>query len=69
MAPDYLHLYTGNMMEVQRICADLEAVGIQAVVKDPETSAIRAGFAVPAQTDAVQIFVHRDEIKQAKKLL
>lgn len=56
-------------MEAQRICLALEEIDIRAIVKDQETSAIRAGFAVPSMTDAVQVFVHRDEFKRAKKVL
>lgn len=68
MATDYLHLYTGNMMEVQRICMELEGLGIKAIVKDQETSAALAGFAVPAMLDAVKVFVHKDEFENAKSV-
>jgi len=69
MSSNYQLLYSGNSMEVQRICLALEEIGIRAIVKDQETSAIRAGFALPYMTDAVQVFVHRDEFKSAKNIL
>lgn len=69
MATDYLHLYTGNMMEVQRICMELEGLGIKPIVKDQETSAALAGFAVPAMLDAVKLFVHKDEFENAQRVL
>lgn len=56
-------------MEVQRICGALEKLSIKAVVKDQETSAIRAGFAVPAMLDAVKVYVHKDEFERAQSVL
>jgi hypothetical protein len=68
MATDYQLLFSGNLIEAQRICLALEKIDIRAIVKDQETSAIRAGFAVPSMTDAVQVFVHTDEFKRAKNV-
>ncbi len=69
MSTNYLLLYSGNLMEAQRICIELEEIGIKAIVKDQETSATRAGFAVPAMIDAVKVYVHKDEFERAQTVL
>jgi len=56
-------------MEAQRICIELEEIGIKAIVKDQETSATRGGFAVPAMIDAVKVYVHKDEFERAQTVL
>lgn len=61
---NYIKIYTGDFIIVQRVVSDLEKKGINPVVKDQIESARLAGFGsiIPGFQ---QIYVHKDELDKA----
>lgn len=65
---NYLHLFTGSTIEVLALRDALEEINITPVIKDESESARLAGFGVTAPL-VQRVFVHEDELKQAKEIL
>lgn len=68
MDSNYTRIFIGSQVESQAMLAKLEAVGINAVVKDEAESARLAGFG-SAPTSSTEIFVHNDELAKAQEAL
>lgn len=65
---NYIKVFTGNFIIVQRIIADLENQAINAVVKDETESGRLAGFGAPIQGQQ-EVYVHKDELEKAKSII
>ncbi|WP_298535607.1 DUF2007 domain-containing protein [uncultured Algibacter sp.] len=61
---NYIKVFTGNFIEVQRIFSALEKLNICAVIKDESESGRLAGFG-PSIQGLQEIHVHRDEHDKA----
>lgn len=61
---NYIKIFTGNFVIVQRIITDLENVNINAVVKDETESGRLAGFGASIQNQQ-EIYVNKDELDKA----
>ena len=61
---NYVRVFTGNFIEVQRIYKELENLNICAVIKDESESGRLAGFGAPIQ-GLQEIHVHKDELDKA----
>ncbi len=61
---NYIKIYTGNFITVQRIIAELEAVGIIAIIKDETESGRLAGFGASIQ-GLQEVHVNKDELDKA----
>lgn len=61
---NYIKVFTGNFITVQRIISELENVGITAVVKDESESGRLAGFGSSIQGQQ-EVHVHKDELDKA----
>ena len=61
---NYLKIFTGNFIIVQRIVSDLEQQSINAVIKDETESGRLAGFGAPIQGQQ-EVYVHKDELDKA----
>lgn len=65
---DYIKIYTGNFILVQRISEELNAIGIHPVVKDETESGRLAGFGASIQ-GLQEIYVHEEEVAQAAEIV
>lgn len=68
MDSNYAKVFSGNRFVAKKITDDLRKAGIIAVVKDETASARMAGFASTMDGD-VELYVHKGELKKAKKVL
>lgn len=62
---NYIKIYTGDFIIVQRIISDLEKEDIIAVVKDQTESARLAGFGGGILPGFQEVFVNKDELDKA----
>lgn len=67
MSTQFTLLYTGSLIDVQRVKGILEENGIFPIVKDENESARLAGFGSPTMMQ--QIWVPNSEVVKAKTLL
>lgn len=65
---NYIKIFTGNFIIVQRINDALTNVGINAVVKDESESGRLAGFGASIQGEQ-EIYIHKDEYDKASDIL
>lgn len=61
---NYIKIFTGNFITVQRMVTELENINITAVVKDESESGRLAGFGASIQGQQ-ELFVHKDELDKA----
>ena len=66
---NYLKIFTGDFIIVQRIINELEKIDINAIVKDQTESARLAGFGGGIVPGFQQIFVHQDELDKANEVI
>ena len=61
-------IYTGRIIMVERIQAELESNGIVSIMKDGFRQGIEAGFGggVPS---AIDLFVTQSEVEKAKEII
>ena len=61
-------IYTGRIIMVERIQAELESNGIVSIMKDVFRQGIEAGFGggVPS---AIDLFVTQSEVEKAKEII
>lgn len=65
---NYVKLYSGNFMLVQRMVDKLEAIGINPIIKDETESGRLAGF--PASIMGQQdLYVNLDELEKARQIV
>ena len=62
---NYIKIFTGNFIIVQRIVNELEKIDINAIIKDQTESARLAGFGGGIIPGFQQVFVHKDELDKA----
>lgn len=67
MSNSFTLLYSGNVVDVQRIKAILEDNDIYPIVKDENESARLAGFGAPSMMQ--QLLVLDSEVERAKSFL
>lgn len=67
MSDSFRLLYTGNIVDVQRLKALLEENDIFPIIKDETESARLAGFGAPTMMQ--QLWVPTSEFEKAKTLL
>lgn len=65
---NYIKVFTGNFIEVQRVFNELEKLNISAVIKDESESGRLAGFGSSIQ-GFQEIHVHKDEHDKALTLV
>ncbi|TXE15204.1 DUF2007 domain-containing protein [Seonamhaeicola algicola] len=61
---NYIKVFTGDFITVQRMLTELETENIKAVVKDETESGRLAGFGAAIQ-GLQEIYVHTDEVDKA----
>lgn len=61
---NYIKIFTGNFITVQRMVSELEKINITAVIKDESESGRLAGFGASIQGQQ-ELFVHKDELDKA----
>ena len=66
---NYVKIYTGSFISVQRIVSDLEKINIIPVVKDQTESARLAGFGGGIVPGFQEVFVHKEELNEAVKIV
>ena len=67
MSDSFRLLYTGNIVDVQRLKALLEESDIFPIIKDETESARLAGFGAPTMMQ--QLWVPTSKVEKAKTLL
>lgn len=65
---NYIKIFTGNFIIVQRIIFDLQKENINAIIKDETESGRLAGFGASIQGQQ-EIFVNKDEFNKATLIL
>lgn len=65
---NYMKVFTGNFIEVQRMFRLLEEVNICAIIKDESESGRLAGFG-SSILGLQEIHVHKDELTRAKPII
>ena len=68
MESDYIKIFTGDFILVQRISAALHAEGILPIIKDETESGRLAGFGASIQ-GLQEIYVHEEELSQAVEIV
>lgn len=65
---EYIKIFTGNFIVVQLITDKLDAIGINAVVKDETESGRLAGFgaSIPGEQE---LYVNKDELDTAVEIV
>ncbi len=66
---NYIKIFTGNFMIVQRIISELKAIHIYAVIKDPTESARLGGYGGGILPGFQEIFVNKDELDKAVPII
>lgn len=66
---NYIKIFTGNFIIVQRIIDELKDANINAIVKDPTESARLAGFGGGIFPGFQEIFVNEDELENAVEIV
>jgi hypothetical protein len=70
MNSNYTKVFVGNRMEALYLKTELEAIGIEPVIKDEHESGLRAGFGAGGlPPGSLEVFVHNDELEKAKPVL
>ncbi|MCF7568046.1 DUF2007 domain-containing protein [Sabulilitoribacter arenilitoris] len=62
---NFIKIFTGNFIIVQRIVDELKKIDISPIVKDQTESARLAGFGGGIVPGFQQVFVHKDELDKA----
>ena len=65
---NYIKVFTGNFIVVQRISEELNAIGINPVIKDETESGRLAGFGASIQ-GLQEVYVHEDELDKAVEIV
>jgi len=65
---NYIKIFTGSFIVVQLITDKLDAIGINAVVKEETDSGLISVFGA-TNPGPQQIFVHKDELDQAVEVV
>ncbi len=66
---NFIKIYTGNFIIVQRIINELKKININAIVKDQTESARLAGFGGGIIPGFQEIFVNNDELDEAVEII
>jgi|TARA_B100000959_G_scaffold180937_1_gene189274 hypothetical protein len=69
MDSKYVHVFTGSMIEANRLVSDLSQININSIVKDEARSANLAGFGVPNFLFTHKVFVKKQCLEKAEKLI
>ncbi|MGB5420003.1 putative signal transducing protein [Algibacter sp.] len=65
---NYIKVFSGNFIEVQRIFSELENFNICAIIKDESESGRLAGFG-PSIQGLQEIHVHKDELDRSTPII
>ena len=68
LGSNYIKIFTGNFIIVQRIVTALDEIGINAVIKDESESGRLAGFGAAIQGQQT-ISIHKDELDKAVEIV
>ncbi|WP_445731423.1 DUF2007 domain-containing protein [Mariniflexile sp.] len=66
---NFIKIYTGNFAVVNHIVMELNAIGINPVIKDQSESAILGGFGGTSAPDFQEVFVNKDELERATEVI
>jgi len=69
MDSKYVHVFTGSMIEANRLVSELSQININSIVKDEAKSAILAGFGVPNFLYTHKVFVKNKDLEKSKKII
>ncbi len=65
---DYIKIFTGNFILVQRIVEQLQDNGINPIIKDESESGRLAGFGASIQGEQ-EIYINNDEFIKANRII
>ena len=69
MDTKYVHIFTGSMIEVNRLVSDLSEANIKSIVEDQGKSAVLAGFALPNLSLTHRLLVKNKDVKKTKTII
>ena len=65
---NYVHLFSGSIVESNALTHELSKLGIKFIIKDQQNSANLAGFGIPNYLFSCQVFVKSHDYEMAKTL-
>ena len=65
---NYVHLFSGSLVESNALIHELSKFGIQFIIKDQQNSANLAGFGIPNYLFSSDVFVKSIDYEKAKML-
>ena len=65
---NYIKIFQGNFIIIQRIISELEKENINPIIKDETKSARLAGFGTHLQGE-LEMFVNKDELNRANSII
>ena len=65
MDSKYVHVFTGSMIEANRLVSDLSQININSIAKDEARSANLAGFGVPNFLFTHKMFVKKTVLRES----
>ena len=66
---NYIKIFTGSFITIQRIVSDLEKIDIIPVIKDQTESARLAGFGGGIVPGFQEVYIHKDELEKAIEIV
>ncbi len=69
MNTKYVHIFTGSMIQVNRLVSDLSEANIKSIVEDEGKSAVLAGFALPNLSLTHRLLVKNKDVKKTKTII
>ena len=69
MDTKHVHIFTGSMIEVNRLVSDLSEANINSIVEDEGKSAVLAGFALPNLSLTHRLLVKNKDVKKTKTII
>ena len=61
-------VYTGDIISIQRIKAELEATGISCIIKDGYNQGLEAGF-IGGTPSTINLYVLESDVETAKEIV
>tara|TARA_B100000427_G_scaffold92083_1_gene76035 strand:- start:679 stop:912 length:234 start_codon:yes stop_codon:yes gene_type:complete len=69
MDSKYVHVFSGSMIEANKLIHELSEIKIYSILKDETKSAVLAGFGVPNFLYSYKVFVKKEDIERTKKII
>ena len=65
----YVHVFSGSMIEANKLVYDLSEKNIYSILEDESKSAVLAGFGVPNFLYSYKVLVKKEDIEKTRKII